>query len=159
MAIRVHVEHLKPQRVTGLLFRSSGHINGQLLQIDGGLTLYLGRSAMSQFVVIVRNRVKPGHEQEYVDLVTPVLDAMRHEKTFINTMLHQDPADPCQFMLYETWTDREDFLRVQMGRAYRKAYESRLPEILERPREMHYWSPIRCDYVFATSGSAVLSQP
>lgn len=110
---------------------------------------------MNQFVVVVRNRVKPGFEKEYVDLVTPVLDAMRHEKTFINTMLHQDPMDPTQFMLYETWLDKEDFLTIQMKREYRQTYEERLPAILQTPREMNYWTPIRGDYVFATAGRAV----
>jgi quinol monooxygenase YgiN len=46
---------------------------------------------MREFVVVVSYHVKHGHEAEYVALVTPVIDAMRHEKTFINTVLNQDP--------------------------------------------------------------------
>ncbi|CAH2396156.1 putative quinol monooxygenase [Mesorhizobium escarrei] len=103
---------------------------------------------MCEFVVVVSNHVKPGHEAEYVELVTPVLDAMRHEKTFINTVLNRDPEDPTRFMLYETWADKADFLEVQMTREYRKTYEARLPEILRAPRVMQYWEPIREDFAF-----------
>ncbi len=109
---------------------------------------------MSEFVVVVSNHVKPGHEAEYVDLVTPVLDAMRHEKTFVNTVLNQDPEDPTRFMLYETWADKEDFLEIQMHRDYRKAYEARLPEILRTPRTMTYWRPLREDFAFFASSEA-----
>lgn len=54
------------------------------------------------------------------NLVASVLDAMRHEPTFINTVLHRDPADPTRLMLYETWLDRDDFFQVQLKRDYRR---------------------------------------
>jgi quinol monooxygenase YgiN len=101
---------------------------------------------MREFVVVISYHVMRGHEAEYIALVTPVLDAMRHEKTFINTVLNQDPEDPTQFMLYETWIDKEDFLGVQMKREYRKPYEARLPQILRTPRTMQFWQFLRGDF-------------
>ncbi|GAA3079443.1 putative quinol monooxygenase [Pseudonocardia yunnanensis] len=99
-------------------------------------------------VMIVSNHVRDGHADEYLQIVQPVLDAMRHEPTFLNTALHQDPADPTRFMLYETWADRDEFFQVQMKRAYRIAYENRLPEILRTPREIRFWTPLRADFTF-----------
>jgi quinol monooxygenase YgiN len=99
-------------------------------------------------VVIVSIHVKPGYEQEFLRLLTPVLDAMRHEATFINAVLHQDPEDPTRFMLYETWADRDDLSRVQIHREYRKAYWARLPEILREPRQIQIWQPLRGDFTF-----------
>ena len=100
------------------------------------------------FVVVVENHVKVGFEQEYIELVNPVLDAMRHEKTFVNTVLNRDPRDKGRFMLYETWLDKSEFLEVQMAREYRRAYEARLPSILKSPRVMEYWEPLREDFTF-----------
>ncbi len=99
-------------------------------------------------VVVVSLHLKPGHEEEFLRLVAPVLDAMRHEASFVNAALHQDPEDPTRFMLYETWADRDDLVEVQMKRDYRGAYEARLPAILSEPRRAEVWRPLRGDFTF-----------
>ena len=104
-------------------------------------------------VVVVTLLVKPGHEEEFLRLLTPVLDAMRHEPTFINAALHQDAEDPTRFMLYETWADRTDLVEVQMKRLYRSAYEVRLPELLREPRRAEVWRPLRGDFAFFARAS------
>jgi quinol monooxygenase YgiN len=108
----------------------------------------MSRGKGSGLVVIVSLHVKPDHEEEFLRLLAPVLDAMRHEATFINATLHQDPEDPTRFMLYETWADRDDLVEVQMRREYRSAYEARLPEILREPRRAEVWRPLRRDFAF-----------
>ncbi|MFL5335843.1 MAG: putative quinol monooxygenase [Geminicoccaceae bacterium] len=75
----------------------------------------------TRLVAVVTLLLKPGHEEEFLRLLGPVLDAMRHEPTFVNAALHQDPEDPTRFMLYETWADRADLVEVQMKRPYRGA--------------------------------------
>ena len=90
--------------------------------------------------------VRPGQEQRFLDLLTPVLNAMRHESTFINAALHRDPADPTRFMLYETWADLDDVVRVQLKRDYRSAYHAALPGLLRSEREIAVWHPVRADH-------------
>ncbi len=99
-------------------------------------------------VFIVTLALKPGCEEEFLDLLMPVLDAMRHEATFINAALHQDPEDPARFMLYETWADYDDVAEVQIHREYRQAYWARLPELLREPRTVQTWRPLRRDFTF-----------
>lgn len=89
--------------------------------------------------------VKPGREEEFLALLHPVLDAMRHEASFVEAALHRDPEDPSRFMLHETWADRDDLVEVQMKRPYRDAYWARLPELLAAPREVQVWQPLRRD--------------
>ena len=98
--------------------------------------------------VIVSIHVKPGCEAEFQALLTPLLDAMRDESTFINAVLHRDAEDPTRFMLYETWASREDLVEVQLKRAYRRAYEARLPELVREPRQAHCFQPMRGDFNF-----------
>ena len=111
------------------------------------------RKQMNELVVVVPLHLKPGCEEEFLRLLTPVLDAMRHETTFVNAALHQDPDDPTRFMLYETWADRDDLVNVQMKRDYRRAYEARLPEILREPRQPRIWQPLRRDFTFFAARS------
>ena len=51
------------------------------------------------FTVLITLQVKPGREAEFLGLLAPVLNAMRHEPSFLNTILHQDPGNPCRFLL------------------------------------------------------------
>ena len=106
-----------------------------------------------ELAIIVSLNVKPGCEAEFLDLLTPVLDAMRHEATFINAALHRDPEDPSRFMIYETWADPEELVQVQLKRDYRKAYEARLPELLREPRHIQLWRPLRGDFTFFARGA------
>jgi quinol monooxygenase YgiN len=48
----------------------------------------------SELAVVVTLRVRPGMEDEFLRLLTPVLDAMRHEPTFVTAALHRSPDDP-----------------------------------------------------------------
>jgi quinol monooxygenase YgiN len=100
---------------------------------------------MGSFAVVVSLHLKPGCEDEFLRLLSPVLDAMRHEPTFINAVLHRDPEDSTRFMLYETWADLEELQAVQMKRRYRRDYEARLPQLLREPRRAEIWQPLRGD--------------
>lgn len=108
----------------------------------------MGVESDGRLSVVVTLLVKPEHEAEFLRLLMPVLDAMRHEPSFINAALHRDPADPTRFMLYETWADRTDLVEVQMQRPYRSAYEARLPDLLREPRRAEVWQPVRGDFTF-----------
>jgi len=90
--------------------------------------------------------LKPGCERAFLDLLAPVLDAMRHEPTFIDAVLHRDPENPQRFMLYETWAGLEDVVQVQMHRDYRQAYWDRLPALLAEERKVQVWKPMRGDF-------------
>lgn len=109
------------------------------------------------FVLLATIPVKPGCEEEYLSLVGPVNDAMRHEPTFVNTVLHRAVDDPALFMLHETWLDQEDFFAVQMKRPYRADYEARLPALLRAPRTMQVFEPLRSDFVFQTGLGGLLA--
>ena len=102
----------------------------------------------SQLAVVVTLKVRAGMEDEFLALLTPVLDAMRHETTFVSAALHRNPNDPTSFMLYEVWADRDDLVNVQMKRDYRATYEARLPDLLREPRRAEIWDRLRADFNF-----------
>jgi (4S)-4-hydroxy-5-phosphonooxypentane-2,3-dione isomerase len=78
-------------------------------------------------------------------LLGHVLDSMRAEANFRNAVLHRNPDDPYDFLLYESWADHEDVLNVQMKREYRKEWQAALPQLLVRPREITIWKAVRGD--------------
>ena len=89
--------------------------------------------------------VNPGQRERFLGMLNTLLDTMRHEATFVNATLHGDPADPCRFLLHETWVDHQEVLDVQLNRPYRQAWHKALPELLAEPRSVSMWQPLRAD--------------
>ena len=104
-----------------------------------------------EVVLVIGLHLKEGVEDEFMALLLPLLDTMRHEATFINTVLHRDPQDPTRLMLYETWADMTDLVDVQVNRPYRAAYAERLDDLLCEPRTVEIWQRLRSDFKFLSS--------
>ena len=67
-------------------------------------------------------QVRDGQRERFLELLNALLDAMRHEKTFVNATLHRDGENDNRFLLHETWSDHQDVIDVQIHRPYRQAW-------------------------------------
>lgn len=105
---------------------------------------YKNRRDVSYVIIFT---LLPGAEVEFLRLLEPVLDAMRHEPTFRNAILHCDPSASNRYMLYESWSDAEDVANVQVHRKYRQAFWKNLPKLLETARDVQVWQPMRGDFM------------
>jgi len=97
-------------------------------------------------VFYVQLRVKPECVQEWKDAVMDVIDHMSMESTFVTCYMHQDTHDVNKFTLYERWRElsMEAFIQNQLkAKSYRKAYEEKLPTLLEAPRTVSVLSYVR----------------
>jgi quinol monooxygenase YgiN len=94
---------------------------------------------------LIQFDVIPEQRAFFLSLLTGVLDAMRSEATFHEAILHRDPQNDSRFLLYETWQDHDDVLEVQLKRPYREAFHRALPSVLQRPRDISIWVPVRAD--------------
>lgn len=94
---------------------------------------------------IVKFQVVPDQRGRFLELLQGVLDAMREEPMFLEATLHRDPESDNRFMLYESWKSHEDVVKVQLGRSYRWIWHEALPTMLEGPREISIWEPLRAD--------------
>lgn len=80
--------------------------------------------------VLVISQAKKGMEDRVKDEILSVVNRALEEPTCIHIYLHQDIKDSTRFMLYENWTDRNDFINVQMKSAHVQDYMSRCIEFL-----------------------------
>ena len=99
--------------------------------------------ADSDLVFYVKCQVKPDRIDEWTAAVKEVIEAMSREAAFVACYLHRDTQDPNLFTLYERWDEPnvEAFVRNQMH-PYRNAYDAKLPELLQRPRETSILAPL-----------------
>jgi quinol monooxygenase YgiN len=94
---------------------------------------------------VIKFQIVPDQYDAFLALLNGVLDAMRHESTFVEAMLHADPDDANRLMLYETWQDHQDVVNVQIHRPYRRAFHEALPKMLAAPRDISIWRCLRAD--------------
>ena len=94
---------------------------------------------------VITFHVLPEQVGRFLALLDLVLDAMRHEQTFVRYTLHVDPERSNVFQLHETWTDRADVLKVQLNRPYRTAFHENVDALLVEPRHIAIWTVARSD--------------
>lgn len=94
-------------------------------------------------VFYVKLHVKPDRVDEWRQAFEDIVAAMSQEDAFIACHLHRDAASEHVFTLYERWAEPsvEAFLAHQM-KPYRLAYDARLEDLLERPREAQVLVPL-----------------
>lgn len=105
-----------------------------------------GASSAKSWAVIAKFDLNEGCEAEWMQLVGRVIDAMKHEKTFISTSMCAHPSQQGKFMLFEVWEDRDEFFTTQVHRDYRRALMERLPELIRSPVVFDEWTEIRADF-------------
>lgn len=89
--------------------------------------------------VLVLSQAKPGMEDRVRTEILSVVKRALQEPTCIHIFLHQDMNDSTRFMLYENWTDKEDFVNVQMGSPHVRDYMERCREFLVDLPELTLW--------------------
>jgi len=87
--------------------------------------------------IIVRFPVKSEKHQEFQIEFCKLLEGLRQEETFIEARIHQDFDDPNIVVFYETYNEsRESFLKRIPNKPWFKVFLSRLPNLLQREREV-----------------------
>ncbi len=96
-----------------------------------------------ELVFYVTLHLKPECVQQWRQAFDSILEQMSKEEAFVSCHLHQDASDATRFTLYERWAEPsvEAFLQHQM-KPYRMQYDSRLEELLQRPREAQILVPL-----------------
>jgi quinol monooxygenase YgiN len=100
--------------------------------------------AHADLVFYVELRVKRERIEEWRRALDDIVEPMSKEAAFVACYLDQDPHDECRFTLYERWSEPsvEAFLANQMT-PYRKAYDAKLPDLLQQPRAATILKPLR----------------
>ena len=68
------------------------------------------------FTLLVDIPLKTGRADEFMALLNDVFEAMKVEETFVSATALRDTEDPDTILLCENWSDRENFMSVQLKR-------------------------------------------
>lgn len=97
----------------------------------------------NELAFYVTLQIKPEKVDEWLQAVNDIVEQMAKETAFICCHLQRDLLNPCTFTLFEKWREAsmETFLANQMH-PYRYAYEQKLPEYLQAPRQAAILTPL-----------------
>jgi quinol monooxygenase YgiN len=97
---------------------------------------------MSKVVLCVRFRTKPGQKEVFRKHLYRAINAMKEEKAFVNTIVHDFIDEPNDLLLYEIWHGtRDSWMREEFTRPYRQPYESIVTELIEE-RTVNWLTPV-----------------
>lgn len=86
---------------------------------------------LENIVLVVRFVPHPGKRDAFRDHLFALVEAMAGEEDFVNTIVHDDLDAANELVLYEIWRGtREEWNERQPPKAYRKAYEAGLDDLL-----------------------------
>lgn len=89
-------------------------------------------AAGEQAVIYIRFRIKPGRREEFRQALYNIIETMKHEPTWIDAIVLDDPENPDDLLLYETWAgSKEAWIAEQLDREYRVPYEKIVAELVE----------------------------
>lgn len=98
----------------------------------------------NELVFYVTLQIKPEKVDDWLQDVHDVIEQMAKEPAFICCYMQRDMFNPCTFTLFEKWREpsMESFLANQM-QPYRYAYEEKLPNYLQAPRQATILTPLQ----------------
>ncbi len=93
--------------------------------------------------VIARIRVKPGLEQQALQVLQSIVAPTREEPGCLAYDLHQSMADPAEFLFYEGWaTEAALAAHAASNAAHRVALRRQLAELLDGPPSVTRWQRV-----------------
>ncbi len=83
-----------------------------------------------RITLIVRFKMEESVKPEFVARLKEVFSHIEREQTFVEASLQQDLEDPKSILNYEVWRETPDsFMRNQMPKEYRKAFEQAILDL------------------------------
>lgn len=95
-----------------------------------------------QCVLIVTFNPRPGQKEAFRLHLYRLVNAMKAEPHFVNTIVHEDLDHPDRLVLYEIWSgSRERWQSEEPQKPYRTTYEQGLSDLLA-DRTVQWMTPV-----------------
>jgi quinol monooxygenase YgiN len=83
-----------------------------------------------KITLVVRFRMEESAKQEFTAKMENIFAHIVTEETFVEASLVQDMRNPHNILIYEVWNESpESFMKSQMSRAYRAAFEKMIVDL------------------------------
>src|SRR5580692_3993257 len=122
----LHIPRSRPEEGTRLEVRD----NTLLERVTEARIPLKGVGMSDKIALVVRFRMEESAKEEFTAKMQNIFAHIVTEETFVEASLVQDLRDPQNILIYEVWNESpESFMKNQMSRAYRVAFEKMIVDL------------------------------
>lgn len=92
-------------------------------------------------ILVARLKAKPGKSELMAEKLTKMVSHVKGEEGALAYTLHQSQKDPCEFMIYEKYTDKEA-LEYHGQTNHFKSLQEELADIQEGDSELLFYNEL-----------------
>ncbi len=115
-----------------------------LVVIFAALASITFTSAYSQadknVVVLVQYKTQPGKDSVALSTLKDLINKVKLEPYYVNIVLHVDPVDRSNILLYEEWSDEVYYNGEHMKTAHLKEFINNAGGFLAGPPSISFWT-------------------
>ena len=107
------------------------------------LTTFNLTSAYSQnnnnIIVLVKYKTQPGKESLAISAIKTLIDKVKKEPHFIDILIHVDPIDKSNILLYEKWENEDYYKDAHMKTVHLQQFINDSRTFLAGPPDISFW--------------------
>ena len=107
------------------------------------LTIFNITSAYSQsnknIIVLVKYKTQPGKDSLAISAIKALIDKVKKEPHFIDIVIHIDPIDKSNILLYEKWSNEDYYKDAHMKTDHLQQFINESRTFLAGPPDISFW--------------------
>jgi len=91
------------------------------------------------FIVLVKYKTQPSKSEEAIEGLKKLIVEVKKEPHFVKIIMHVDPNDNSNILLYEEWNDENYYNGDHMGTSHLQNFMQNSRAFLAGPPEISQW--------------------
>jgi len=106
------------------------------LQISGNS---LSAQDEKNLIVLVKYKAQPMKETQMLTALNELIDQVKKEPNYVKIVIHVDPSDKSNVLLYEEWSNEEYYKGGHMQTPHIEKFISNSRDFLTGPPDISFW--------------------
>jgi quinol monooxygenase YgiN len=94
---------------------------------------------VKNLIVLVKYKAQPSQEEKALEALNQLIEQVKREPNYVKIVIHVDPADRSNILLYEEWSDEEYYKGSHMNTPHLKKFIIDSKDFLAGPPEISFW--------------------
>jgi quinol monooxygenase YgiN len=90
-------------------------------------------------IVLLKYKTQPAKESQALIALNELIDQVKKEPNYVKILIHVDPSDRSNVLLYEEWSDEEYYKGDHMQTPHLRKFISDSSGFLAGPPEISFW--------------------
>ena len=103
--------------------------------------IFLGNNLIAQdnLIVLVKYKTQPAAETQALEALNNLIDQVKKEPNYVKIVMHVDPNDKTNILLYEEWSDEEYYKGDHMQTPHLQKFITNSRNFLAGPPDISFW--------------------